>query len=188
MSSPRPGGRSARVREAVMAAAQELLLEKGPHGVTIPEVAQRAGVAVTSLYRRWGDVSALLMDLAVERLTTERPLPDTGALDGDLKAWAISIATGLRAPEGSAFFRALISTAQGGEDVERTQALGRRLLQIQAMLDRARARGETTPTADVVIDHLLAPLYLRALLGMPRDDADAVALVDRLLAHSDKSA
>src|SRR5262245_8153273 len=112
MSTARPGGRSARVRAAVLAAASELLLEKGPHGVTMPEVAQRAGVAVTSLYRRWGDVASLLMDVSVERLTTERPLPDTGSIAGDLRTWAKSIAAGLRTDEGSVFFRVLVATAR----------------------------------------------------------------------------
>src|ERR1044071_2905138 len=115
MSTARPGGRSARVREPGSAAAGERLVEGGPHGVTIPEVAQRADVAVTSLYRRWGDVAALLMDLAVERISTERPLPDTGTLEGDLRTWARAIAAGLRTPQGSAFFKVLVATAPGAE-------------------------------------------------------------------------
>jgi len=183
MAAPRPGGRSARVRAAVLDAAGELLVQKGPHGVTMPEVAQRAGVAVTSLYRRWGDVASLLMDLAVERITTNRPLPDTGTLEGDLKTWARSIAAGLRTPEGSAFFKVLVATAPtAGTDVSsRLEALGRRREQITALLDRAKARGEATPAINDVLDHLLAPIYMRALWGRPRSDASAEGLVDRLL-------
>lgn len=186
MSTPRPGGRSARVRAAVLAAAGELVVEKGPHGVTMPEVAQRAGVAVTSLYRRWGDVASLLMDVAVDRVSRDSPLPDTGSLEGDLKTWARSIARGLAAPDGSAFLKVLIATAPAtaGDTpaAGRMEALIRRLEEVRAMLVRAEARGERAPSVDEIIDHLLAPLYLRALVGLPRDEAFAQGLVDRLLA------
>jgi hypothetical protein len=62
------------------------------------------------LYRRWGDVRVLLMEVAVEQLMRERPLPDTGSLRGDLRAWARTIAANF-GREGSAFFRAFVATA-----------------------------------------------------------------------------
>lgn len=174
------------MRTAVLEAAGGLVFEKGPHGVTIPEVAQRAGVAVTSVYRRWGDVASLLMDLAVERLSLDWPLPDTGSVAGDLHAWMRSIAVNLRTPQGSAFFKLLVATAPagGGDPAPRLSALVRRLVEIEAMLQRARTRGEAAPTADQVIDRLLAPLYVRALLGAPADEAFAEQLVDQLLAEA----
>jgi len=53
------------------------------------------------------------------------------------------------------------------------------------MLDRALQRGERVPSAFEVIDHILAPLYVRALFGMPEDEAFAEHLVDRILRVSD---
>jgi AcrR family transcriptional regulator len=184
MSTSRTGGRSARVREAVFEAASALLLERGLGGVSMPDVAQRAGVAATSLYRRWGGVTELLMDLAVERLERESPLPDTGSLAGDLSVWGRGVARIMRSPEGSAFFRVLVATApaSGSDAAARSGALYRRFGEIEAMLDRARARGEAVPTGWDIIDHLLAPLYVRTLVGAPPDEVFAQALVDRLLA------
>jgi hypothetical protein len=49
------------------------------------------------------------------------------------------------------------------------------------MLDAASARGERTPTVDEVLDHVLAPLYLRALFGIPVEPGAAETLVERLL-------
>ena len=69
MSTPRPGGRSAIVKAKVFDAAQTLAVDKGLHNVTMPDIAKLAGVAPTSLYRRWGDVGTLLMEMAVERLS-----------------------------------------------------------------------------------------------------------------------
>src|SRR5271163_2939703 len=92
----RPGGRSARTKAATFEAAAALLAERGHAGVTMTDIAERAGVAATSLYRRWGDVRALLMEVAVEQLMKERPLPDTGSLRGDLNVWARTIVESLK--------------------------------------------------------------------------------------------
>lgn len=180
MSNSRPGGRSAIVRQKVLGAAAELVLAKGPENVAIPEIAQRAGVAVTSLYRRWGDVNALLLDVAAERLATRWPLPDEGAIERDLKIWAGRIAAGLRDQDKASFLRTLLLTWNVAPDL-RSTALAERIADIESMLRRGNDRGERTPTLDDVIDHLLAPLYVRSLLSRPIDNALASGLVERLL-------
>ncbi|MFC7589155.1 TetR/AcrR family transcriptional regulator [Nonomuraea antimicrobica] len=50
----RPGGRTARVRAAVLEATQDELVERGFHELTMDQVAARAGVGKTTVYRRWG--------------------------------------------------------------------------------------------------------------------------------------
>ena len=183
MATPRPGGRTARTRAAVVAAAYGLLAERDAGEISMTDIAARAGVAATSLYRRWGDVRTLLTEVAVERLTRESPLPDTGSIEGDLRRWARTIALGLRSREGSAFFRVLIATAPTAGDgrAQRATALSPRLAQIHQMIERARLRGETVPALFDVTDFLLAPLYVRALFGTPADESVADRLVDRLL-------
>ena len=184
--TPRPGGRTARTREAVFEAVAALIAERDPASISMTDIAGRAGVAATSLYRRWGDVRALLTEVAVDELTRDQPLPDTGSLAGDLKLWGSRVAAGLRRPGGSAFFRVVVATAPGAGDPDagRAAALRPRLDQIGAMLERARARGEPAPFIRDVTDHLLAPLYIRALFGAPAEEAFAVELVDRLLRSS----
>jgi AcrR family transcriptional regulator len=177
----RPGGRSARVRAAVIEAVTSLLAEKDVSGIAMADIADRAGIATTSLYRRWGDLPALLMDVAVERLTAESPLPDTGSLSGDLGHWAKSVARSLQ--RGSPFYRILIATASPGEKTSsgRMAALTRRLGEIDEMLARGRSRGETVPEAMEVIDHVLAPLYWRMLAGIPALEEYGQTLADRLI-------
>ncbi|MGW5160998.1 TetR/AcrR family transcriptional regulator, partial [Nonomuraea wenchangensis] len=63
-----PGGRSARVRAAVHQAVTDLVGEHGYGNFTIGDVAARAGVADTSLYRRWGNLQTLLGDVLLTRL------------------------------------------------------------------------------------------------------------------------
>ncbi|MEG2632003.1 MAG: ATP-binding protein, partial [Comamonas sp.] len=59
-----PGGRSARVQESVHSAVRELLEAHERSSVTVPMIAARAGVTPSTIYRRWGDLSALLADVA----------------------------------------------------------------------------------------------------------------------------
>jgi len=181
----RPGGRTARTKTSVFEAVTALVAERGYSALSMTDIAERAGVAATSLYRRWGDVGALIMEVAVERLIEEYPLPDTGLLTQDLRIWARSIAAGLSSPEGSAFFQAFIATAlpSGGNNAARLAALKPRVAQIETLLDRARARGEQAPSVEDVVDMLLAPLYTRTLFGMRTDEAFADRLVKRLLAE-----
>jgi len=181
---PRPGGRSARNKAAVFEAAAALLAERGHEAVTMTDIAERAGMAATSLYRRWGDVRALIMEVAVEKLMRERPLPDTGSLRGDLLAWARPIAASLASHEGSSFFRAVIATTTpaGADGSLRRAAVNRRREQMELMLERARQRGEKPPDVAELLDHVLAPLYMRALFDRPLSKAVADRLVDRLMA------
>jgi AcrR family transcriptional regulator len=184
MATSRPGGRTARTRATAFEAAAALLAEREPAQIAMTDIAARAGVAATSLYRRWGDIRTLLMEVAVEQLMTEWPLPDTGSLEGDLTAWARQIGTSLRSREGSAFFRVLIATAptSDADRMGRATALTPRLQQIQTLIERARQRGEATPEAFDVTDHILAPLYARALFGTPAGPDIADRLVKRLMA------
>ena len=179
----RPGGRTARTKSSVFEAVTALVTERGYGAFNLTDVAARAGVAVTSLYRRWGDVRVLMMEVAVERLMQEYPLPDTGALAQDLRTWARSIAAGLSSPESASFFQAFIATAlpTGSHGMARMAALKPRIAQLETMLGRARARGEPSPSIEDVVDMLLAPLYTRTLFGMPTDKALADRLVTRLL-------
>jgi len=183
MRKTRPGGRSAQTRAAVFSAVEAILAEKEPSQVSMTEIADRAGLAATSLYRRWGDVRTLMTEVAVERLMQDSPLPDTGLLRSDLNAWARTVAAGLASREGSMFFRVYVGAAPtpAEDGAGRSRALMRRIEQIAAMLDRARARGEPTPHVFEITDHLLAPLYMRALFGFPADGEVAEGLVTYLL-------
>ena len=176
----RPGGRTARTKAAAFEAVAALVAERGHAVVSMADVAQRAGVAATSLYRRWGDVRALVREVAVEELLREDRLPNTGALASDLGQWARDIVAGLKRPGGSAFFAAFLATA-GPQSAGRGGALQRHLDQIGAMLDRARGRGEKAPPLADVLDYLLAPLYARALIGAPLSEDYADQLVVRML-------
>ncbi|WP_329521522.1 TetR/AcrR family transcriptional regulator [Spirillospora sp. NBC_01491] len=180
----RPGGRSARVRAAVHQAVTELVSERGYGNFTVGEVAARAGVADTSVYRRWGTLEALLTDVVLTRLNAQAPMPDTGSLDGDLRAYAATVSREITGPHGLAVLRLVIAlSGKGQQGVQaRDDFLAERTRQIQSMLDRAAERGENPPDAAGVLDHILAPMYIRVFLDPSPLAPDYVdGLVDRLL-------
>ncbi|MEV6559423.1 TetR/AcrR family transcriptional regulator [Nocardia sp. NPDC051756] len=181
----RPGGRSARVQAAVHRAVTELVAERGYGNFTVGEVAAKAGVADSSIYRRWGTLEALTSDVALTWLTTNSPIPDTGSLDSDLRRYAAGVARDVSGPDGLAVLRLLIALSQAGTAgaQARDQFLTERRRQLQQMLDRAAARGENPPDATDVLDHILAPIYVRTLFDMGTTTSGYVdKLVDRILA------
>ncbi|MZD06319.1 TetR family transcriptional regulator [Streptomyces sp. SID5785] len=180
----RPGGRSARVGADVHRAVTELIGERGYGAFTVGEVAARAGVADSSIYRRWGNLEALLSEVVLARLDAQSPMPDTGSLAGDLRTYAAQVAREITGPDGPAVLHLAVALSGTGEkgrqarDALRTE----RTRQLQTMLDRARDRGEQAPDAFGVLDHVLAPMYIRVLFGMgPLTPEYVDGLVDRLL-------
>ncbi|MFE3655267.1 TetR/AcrR family transcriptional regulator [Streptomyces sp. NPDC059165] len=157
----RPGGRSARVQASVHAAVRELAAEVGRDAMTVPLIAQRAGVTPSTIYRRWGDLQELLSDVAVERLRPDSVPTDHGDLRSDLAAWAEQFFDEMSSPTGRAYIRdALLGDPDGGNP-GRCSAYAAE--QIGVMLTRAAERGEEAPAVETVIDGVVAPLMYRIL-------------------------
>ena len=78
--------RSQEADRAILTATVELLAERGLAAMSIEEVAARAGVGKTTIYRRWPSKGLLALDAFVASFREEQPLPDTGTLRGDLLA------------------------------------------------------------------------------------------------------
>ncbi|MET7316081.1 MULTISPECIES: TetR/AcrR family transcriptional regulator [Streptomyces] len=176
----RPGGRSARVQAAVHAAVRDLSAEVGRDALTVPLVAQRAGVTPSTIYRRWGDLRELLSDVAVERLRPEGTPEDHGSLRRDLTAWAEQFLDEMGSPTGRSYIRdALLGDPDGG-NAGRCSAYAAD--QIRVIVTRAADRGEEAPDVETVMDAVVAPLMYRILFrpdGL--DSAFARRLVARLL-------
>ena len=176
----RTGGRSARVLDAIYTAVGQLMAEGKPDRITIPMVAERAGVNPTSIYRRWSHIDGLLEEVAVAVLTRDGDqLPDTGTIVGDLGAWARLVADDIARPQRTRYLKALASAR---DDTVDCQCWADRRGQAAIMLGRARDRGEATPTEDQVVDHIIAPLYHHAVFGLQVDQAYADRLVADVLA------
>jgi AcrR family transcriptional regulator len=183
----RTGGRSARVRQAVLDAALALLLERGYDGLSVAEVARVAEVAETTVYRRWPTKAELVTAAIGELAANENPLPDTGSLRGDLTTLLTQIVDLLRRPEIERLARASVAVTgdDSGQAQARTAFYRMRTAGSAQVAVRAIERGELPAATDpeAVIEHLVAPAYVRLLLTGGRLDAALVTdCVQRTLA------
>jgi AcrR family transcriptional regulator len=163
----RPGGRSAEKRSAVLAATLDLLAETGPSGLSIAEVAKRAGVHETSIYRRWATRERLSIEAMTELSDTLLPVPDTGTLRGDLVAFGHELVAYDESPLG----KALVRTLATNEDDEQTAAVrsgfwDARYAECKLIIERAVRRGELPSSVDgrLLLEVFVSPIHGRALL------------------------
>jgi AcrR family transcriptional regulator len=182
----RPGGRSARVREAVLAALVAELAQSGYGGLSLEAVARRAGVNKTTIYRRWRTREALIVDLMLARAEEVVPVPDTGTLRTDLIELARAAVANAGAPEMQAIIRAAMSEIP--HEPRAAAAMGdfwrHRMALDTVIVERAIARGELADNVDPqqLIEALLAPLHLRMLIGgEPADEGAIERAVDFVL-------
>jgi AcrR family transcriptional regulator len=179
----RPGGRSARVRAAAIAATLAELAESGYSALSLESVARRAGVHKTTLYRRWGTREDLVLDAMLERAGEHISVPDTGSLRQDLLELAQTAAANAASPEVAAMARAVV--VQMPHDT-RLAAANRRFWDERLALDgviveQAIERGEVAPGIEPrqVIESVLGPIHLRLLLtGEPVGRDFLQAIVD----------
>jgi AcrR family transcriptional regulator len=177
----RPGGRSARVRQAVLDATLELLGEQGADTLAVSDIALRAGVHETSIYRRWGTRDDVIIDALLSNSEQLLPIPDTGSLRSDLVAFAASLDAYLNSALGGALARALVSSGTGAM---REQFWEGRYALASQMIIRAIERGEVPPSTDpqLALEALVGPIHFRTLLtGQPADEPFATRLVEMLL-------
>jgi AcrR family transcriptional regulator len=169
MVRARRGGRSARVRDAVLAATREELMDGSYASLSHLAVARAAGVDPATVYRRWPTRARLAVDALIELAAEAVPVPDTGALRGDFEAFHLSLVGLLDDPRLVRLFKAF-SAAMFDEDADVAEALEEfwrdRYDGATAMLERAEARGEIPSQRDPhgVLEQLVAPAYYRTLV------------------------
>lgn len=142
--------RSATADRAILDATRAALAEIGWGGLTMGHVATRAGVAKTTLYRRWPSKNELVVD-AVASLFDELEIADLGSLQADIEAVVAQFADLLARPETQAALLALF--AEGSRDPQLRRRIRERIVDPQKHLVQlgranAQARGELDPDRD----------------------------------------
>jgi AcrR family transcriptional regulator len=171
----RTGGRSARVREAVLDAALHELIANGYTALSVEAVASRAGVNKTTVYRRWPTLDDLLVDALTAWSQDAIPGPDTGSIETDLIALGRELADQLNGGVGRQI-AAIVLTA-GLRSAQLREAT-RRFFDQQAvraspLVTRAIDRGELPANTDTnaLLTTFRAPLFYRMVTtGDPIDE------------------
>jgi AcrR family transcriptional regulator len=168
----------------VFAAAAELIAERGYDGFSMAAVADRAGVAKTTVYRRWPTREHLILETLTAAMRVS--IFDSGDLRADLVSFARTLAANMRMPGARKLVAELtLASAQRPELADAFSRLyTQRRSAVLATLHRAQAAGELRAgvDADLVIDQLSGALHYRMLLrGDGPSDAYAERLVDAIL-------
>jgi AcrR family transcriptional regulator len=170
----RKGGRSARVRAAAIRATVETLITVGIDGLSVAEVARRAGVHETSIYRRWGSKESLLLDSLLSHLQLQVPEPDTGSLRGDLLALFECIAEFMSSPLGQTLLREAARHDMPQYESVRDAFWAARLSVGSAVLHRAQARGEVRRGVNhrIALEMIVGLLTHRLLMSREQVDRE----------------
>jgi AcrR family transcriptional regulator len=185
----RPPGRprSCAADQAILDSAIEVFAESGLDGLTVEGVAARAGVGKATIYRRYPCKVDLVIAAARALTEAESPRPDTGSVDGDLRAIARSLVRLVTTTVAGRAVPQLV--AEAGRNVEMRSAqsqfiAGRRSGTMEAVR-RGVERGELRADTDVemVADLVAAPIFYRHLVsGDPLDARFADRVVAAALA------
>ncbi|MFF8408053.1 TetR/AcrR family transcriptional regulator [Streptomyces omiyaensis] len=191
--TPRTGRpRSTEADEAILEATRAALVELGWSKLTMGDVATRAGVAKTTLYRRWGNKNELVVD-AVAVLFDELELPDLGSLQADIEHVVLQFAALLERPETKTALMAVV--AESTRDAPLRERIRTSIVERQKRLvldgrRRAQERGELPaerdPVAvdavdDLIFDVVAGAVVHRALVSAEPVDAAWVGRLSALL-------
>lgn len=177
---PRDPGAEGRI----LRAAGAELRQRGYEGLSVERVAERAGVAKTTLYRRWPSKAELVVALITE-LRDEVPFEPTDDPTQDLERLVVAVTTVLAATPASLVADLTAAAARDVRVGDNVRALwSARHAAVTAVVARAQAGGltdDSVPPA-VLVDQLIGPLYYRLLVtGEPLTPAYARELVASVL-------
>jgi AcrR family transcriptional regulator len=182
----RPGGRSARVRAAILDATLGELAEVGYAALSFESIARRAGVHKTTVYRHWGSREDLVKEALLARTAARVPVPDTGSVRDDLIEFGKALLANITTPQYEAIIRAVAGVSNRTDALDR---MGRdfwdhRFALARVIVSRGIERGELPHDIDqnLLIEMLIGPLYLRLLITrQPLEESYVERVVDQLL-------
>lgn len=175
--------RSTAADAAILEATRASLIDLGWSKLTMSDVATRAGVAKTTLYRRWAGKNELVVD-AVAVLFDELELPDRGSLAADVQGVVLQFAALLERPEARTALMAVVAEATRDDSLRhriRSAIVDRQKRLVLLGRERAQARGElryeddasaAARNADLIFDVIAGAVVHRTLVSAEPVDAE----------------
>jgi AcrR family transcriptional regulator len=179
---PRDPSRDGVIRAAIL----RLLAEVGYGALTMDAVASEAGVGKATIYRRWRTKQDLVVDTISDLNRAEAAVPDTGSLEGDLRAMMHQMVAMITGPTGAATL-SLLSTVPHQPALARAFQEGPLAVWRQAFQDlwaRAEQRGEIRPgVASFILAETTSALLVQRwlLTGRPVDEAYADEVLETVV-------
>jgi AcrR family transcriptional regulator len=162
--------RSAQADHAILRATLELVAQDGIQGMSLEGVAARAGVSKTTIYRRWPNKDALILD-ALRQSKPPALTFDTGNFLADIRHYLSSLRALLDDPLMQRLSLRLIGELSGRPEWSEgyfSDTMRPNLAALEGMIERARARGELRADADttLVLEILGGPLFYHFIFSL----------------------
>jgi AcrR family transcriptional regulator len=161
--------RGERARRKILDEALAQVSESGFRAVSVESIAAGCGVAKTTVYRRWPNKAAIVMDAFMERVGSGTLFPPAEKAMERVRLQMRAMAKAFRGRDG-ALVMALLAEAQFDAELAKEfrerWTLPRRAMGVAVIRDAIRG-SEVRPDADpeMVIDLLYAPMYYRLQMG-----------------------
>lgn len=174
------------VDEALRTATLDVISRAGWRGATIERIAERAGVARTTIYRRHGSVHGVML-LLLDQMYSQGAIPDTGSLREDLIVLMRRRASSWRNPQFVDFVCAMGAAQRENAECAaayRDEMATRRRNTMQ-VVRRAVERGELAEgvDGDTMLDLLSGVFAQRNIVRSDAvTDAEVPPIVDAVLA------
>jgi len=181
--SRRPGGRTADVTRRVNDAVLRILIEGGIGACTFAAVAEHSGVERSTLYRRYGDRWAMMIDAVLGYAADEAAAASLGSFAEDLRFLLTRMAEILATPLGPALWAVGAALRAGAAPEHRARFWESRFKQILPIIDAAKERGELVRDVDPeeVFAFGMGAVHFRMLVIGERVDSKTVdRIVDRI--------
>jgi AcrR family transcriptional regulator len=178
--------RRARTERVILDSARELLAESGFGSLTIERVAERSGVAKTTIYRRYRSRNDLALAVLLDMLGDVSTLPYATDTRSELARLVDRTVDLMSKSLLGRIMQGLVSEVAVDVELAKTYretVVAKRVREVAALVDRGVARGELREGLDpeLVTDLLLGPIYYRLFLsGEPLDKQFGEQLVAAL--------
>lgn len=185
--------RSSEAHRAILDATRAALVELGWGKLTMSDVAARAKVAKTTLYRRWAGKNELVVDAVADLFDEHLELPDRGSLHADVEGVVLQFGALLDRPETKTALMAVVAEATRDDalrDRIRSAIVERQKQLVLLGRERAQARGElphdedpslAARQADLIFDLIAGTVVHRALVSAEPVDEEWAATFSTLV-------
>jgi AcrR family transcriptional regulator len=179
--------RSQTLDHAILKAAVDLVLASGFHALSMDAIAAKAGVGRMTIYRRWPNKAAIIMDAFVMRVDPGTLFSPASSFTESIRLQMRTMAKAFRGRDG-ALIKVLLAEAQFDPELAKALrerwTMPRRKMAVEYFREGVRQgvlRSDIDP--DAMIDLLYAPLYYRLQMGTgPLSDS----YVDEIFEHGMK--
>jgi AcrR family transcriptional regulator len=156
--------RSAQAHQAILDATIQLLIEEGYRGLSLEQVAARARVGKTTIYRRWPSKQDLVIE-AITQVTAGAPIVETGDARADILKALRDGLEDMRSMTGQVLLR-LVGEMSSTPELFRAfqeQAVAPDVTATLHLIRHAQARGELRADLDpfLIMGLMIGPFFMQ---------------------------